>query len=156
MIEVVGVTVRKGKGYIPVHAQIEGGPYFMVEPVFVANLTVDDLVAALEKAIAFGHPQIPPPTQEEMKQRTDPMLAAAGVKSWYQLAKGGADYSIFWSEDRIVLYMSRLDRKGRFESDPNKTKNFGLDTPLQAIVETILADIKTRPELDWATTAAIS
>lgn len=45
------------------------------------------------------------------------MLAAAGVKSWYRLAKGGADYSIFWEEDRIVLYMSRLDKKGRFEVD---------------------------------------
>lgn len=71
MIQVAGVTVRKGKGYIPVHAKSEGGLYYLVEPVFVVDLTVDDLVAALEKAIAFGHPQIPPPTQEEMDRRKD-------------------------------------------------------------------------------------
>ena len=156
MIECADVIIRKGKGYIPVNAVIESGLYFMVEPVFVADLTVDDLVAALEKAIAFGHPQIPPPTQEEMDRRKDPMLSAAGVKSWYQLAKGGVSYSIFWEEKQIVLYMSRLDKKGRFEEDSHKTKTFGLDTPLQAIVEAILADVKTRPELELKAPAAIS
>lgn len=51
--------------------------------------------------------------------------------------------------------MSRLDKKGSFEEDPNKTKTFGLDVPLEAIVEAILADMKTRPELELATLARV-
>jgi len=43
MIEVAGVIVRKGKAYIPVHAKSEGGPYYLIEPVFTVDLTAVSL-----------------------------------------------------------------------------------------------------------------
>jgi len=155
MIEVAGVIVRKGKAYIPVHAKSEGGPYYLIEPVFTVDLTVDDLLAALSNAIAAGHPQIPPPTKEDMKKCQDPILRASGTKSWKQLAKNGASYNIFWSENQTILYMSRLDNQGRFEPDPNKTKTFPKDTEMRVIVEAILADANTRPELELPAPVAV-
>jgi len=126
---------------------MEGGGYLAIEPVFTADLTVDSLTAAFEQVIAAGHPQIPTPTKEEMQRRKDPILKAAGVSSWKRLAQGGASYTIEWKEDTITLYISRLDRKGRFEVDPAKTRTFAQDTSLRTIVEAILEDVRSRPEL---------
>jgi len=139
--------VRRGKAYLAVLAKVEGGPYLMVEPVFTADLTVDSLTAAFEQVIVAGHPQIPSLTEEEMQKRKDPILRATGVSSWKRLAENGSSYSIEWGEDTIVLYISRLDRKGRFEVDPAKTRTFARDTPLPTIVEAILEDVRSRPEL---------
>lgn len=147
MIKVAVAIVRRGKAYLAVLAKIEGGPYLMVEPVFTADLTVHSLTAAFEQVIAAGHPQIPSPTKEEMQRRKGPILKAAGVSSWKKLAKNGASYSIEWREDTIILYISRLDRKGRFEVDPAKTRTFPKQTRLRTIVETILEDVRSRPEL---------
>jgi len=149
MVKIAGVVVRRGKAYLPVKAQIESGLYLDIEPVFTANLTVEELTASFEKIVAIGHPQIPKPTKEEMQKRKDPVLKAAGVRSWKELAQDGASYAIEWSDDVITLYVSRLDRKGRFEVDPAKTRVFPKDTHLRAIVEAILEDVHSRPEL-WA------
>ena len=147
MIRVAGAIVRRGKAYLAVDAHMEGGGYLAIEPVFAADLTIDSLTAAFEQVIAIGNPQIPTPTKEEMQKRGDPILKAAGVRSWKELAKGGASYTIEWKEDTITLYISRLDRKGRFEVDPAKTRTFPKETPLRTIVEAILEDIRSRPEL---------
>jgi hypothetical protein len=118
----VGLIIYKNKAYVPVEAQTEAGFYFAVEPVFTT------------------------PTLEEMKKK-DVILSITGAKSWKALAKNGASYPISWSKDGITLYMSRLDKKGRFETDPNKTRVFSRETPLQTIVEAILEDVQSRPEL---------
>ena len=127
----------------------------IIEPVYTVDSTVDKVLAALEKAIATGHPQIPPPTKEDMEKWQDPILAASGTKSWKQLAKNSASYNIFWAENQIFLYLSRLDKQGRFEPDPKKTKIFPKNTPLRVIVEVILADVNTRPELEISQPVAI-
>jgi hypothetical protein len=147
VVDIASIVIRQSKGYLPTLGQIEGGPYMAIEPVYTVNLTVDELTDAFEKVIAAGHPQIPEPTKEEMQRRKDPILKAAGVKSWKALAKCGATYSIEWGEDFITLYISRLDRKGRFEVDPTKTRTFSKGTPLRTIVEAILEDAHSRPEL---------
>jgi len=147
MIQGAWVVVRKGKGYIPIQGQIEAGPYLGIESVYTVNLNVEDIVQAFEQVIAAGHPQIPTPTKEEMQRRKDPILKAAGASSWKTLAKNGASYTIEWQEEAITLYISRLDRKGRFEVDPAKTRTFPKGTPLRAIVEAILEDVRSRPEL---------
>lgn len=148
MAQIAGVIIRNNKAYLCVDAQTEAGFYFGIEPVFISNLNVEEFTTAFQKVIAFGHPKIPTPTVEEMKKRRDPILAAAGVKSWKALAQNGASYTISWRENSITLYMSRLDKKGRFETDPGKTRTFSKETPLQTIVEVILADAQSRPELN--------
>jgi hypothetical protein len=126
---------------------MEGGPYVLIEPIYVVNLAPQEIVEALKKAINTGHPAFPSLTREGWQKRKDPVLKAAGVKSWKELARDGASYTLEWSEDTIRLYVSRLDQRGRFETDPAKTRTFPKRTPLETIVEAVLDDIRSRPEL---------
>lgn len=126
---------------------MEGGPYVLVEPIYVVNLGVQEIAEALEKVINTGHPTFPSLTREEWQKRKDPVLKAAGVKSWKALARNGASYTLEWSQDTITLYVSRLDRQGRFETDPAKTRTFPKQTSLETIIEAILDDVRSRPEL---------
>jgi hypothetical protein len=83
-----------------------------------------------------------------MRKRPGLIPSAAGVSSWKKLAQGGASYSIQWRKDStITLFISRLDKKGRFEWDPARTRTFAGDTPLRTVVEAILEDVRSRPEL---------
>ena len=147
MVVGVDVIVRRGKGYIPTQGQTEAGFYVSIEPVYIVDLDVKGLMHAFERVIAVGHPKVPTPTQQEWRTRADPVLKAAGVRIWYELAKDGASYTISWEENAIALYISRLDRKGRFVVDPAKTRVFSGDTPLRILVEAILDDTRSRPEL---------
>ena len=147
MISHANLLVRRGKGYLPTQALIVGGPYVLVEPVHVAKLDVEDIMQALTQVIALGHPRFPNFTKEEWQKRKDPVLQAAGVRSWKELAKGGASYAIEWHEEGITLYMSRLDPKDRFETDPAKTRTLPKNVPLELIVEAVLDDVRSRPEL---------
>jgi len=118
-----------------------------LEPVYIADLNIESLSLAVKKVLAAGHPYLPNPTREEMRRRKDPVLAATKARSWKELAKAGASYSIAWTDKEIQVSMSRRDKKGRWEWDPEKMRSFPLDTPLQEIVAVILEDIQSRPEV---------
>lgn len=148
---VVGIYVWRGKAYLPVKARIESGFFMDIEPVYTAGLDAEELLSAVEKVLAAGHPCLPDPTREEMRQRKSPVLAATGARSWKELARTGASYSIDWTEQEIQVYMSRLDKQGRWEWDPAKTRIFPPDTPLPDIIAVILEDMRSRPEL-WQET----
>jgi hypothetical protein len=148
MIAVVNVIVRKGKAYTCVAAQTEAGFYVDSEPVFVVDLDTDEVLAALERVIALGHPSVPTPTVEEMGKRPGLVPSAAGVSNWKKLAQGGTSCSIQWRKDgTITLFISRLDKKGRFEWDPARTRTFAGDTPLLTVVEVMLEDVRSRHEV---------
>lgn len=147
MVVGAGVIVRNGRGYVPTQGQFEDGPYVDIAPVHEVKLCVADIVQALEIVIAAGHPRVPAPTQEEWRKRRDPVLEAAGVRSWKELAKGGATYTIYWQGETVALFASRLDRRGRFEVDPAKTLTFPKDALLSTIAEAILDDVRSRPDL---------
>ena len=80
-----------------------------------------------------------------MQQRKDPVLTTTGARSWKELAKTGAAYTIDWTDKEIRVDMSRLDKKGRWEYDPEKTCTFPPDTPLDQIIAIIMEDIRSRP-----------
>jgi hypothetical protein len=144
---VVVVYVWRGKAYLPVQAQLESGPFMGIEPMFTAGLNTEELLSAVEKVLAAGHPRLPDLTREEMRQRKDPVLAATKVRSWKELARTGASYTIGWTDKEIRVDMSRLDKKGKWEFDPEKMRIFPPNTPLQDIIAVILEDIRSRPEL---------
>ena len=145
--QLVGISVWRGKAYLPVEARIESGMWMDVEPVYTAGLNAEELLSAIEKVLAAGHPRLPDPTREEMRQRKDPVLRAARGRSWKELARTGASYTVGWTDKEIQVTMSRLDKKGRWEYDPDKMHTFPVDTPLQDIVDVILEDIQSRPEV---------
>ncbi len=148
-VETATIIVRQGKAYLSVTAQTEAGVFMGTEPVYIAPLTLEALVAALEKVIAAGHPRIPHPTPEEWRRLKDPVLQAAGVKSWRAFTQHSAvyNYTIDWSEQAVTVYIMQLDHLGRAEYASAKKMNFPKETPLRTIVEAILEDVHSRPEL---------
>lgn len=149
MITAAAVIVHRGKAYIPTEAVFEegGGTLLSVDPVYSAALTVDDLTRVLEQVAAAGHPVIAEPKMLGYPPSHDPVLRSAGVRSWPQLARAGASYGIWWRNDGIGLYISRTDKRGRFETDEARTREFPPGTPIRTIVEAILEDVHMRPEL---------
>lgn len=143
----VGIYIWRGKAYLPVQARLESGAWVDTEPVFIAELTVDALTLAVERVIAAGHRSLPDPTREEWEQRKDPVLAATTARSWKELARNGASYTISQEDDEIRVDMSFTDKKGRWQNDPEKVRVFQKEIPLNTIVKVILEDIKSRPEI---------
>jgi hypothetical protein len=56
-------------------------------------------------------------------------------------------YTIGWTEHEIRIDMSRLDKKGRWEFDPEKVRKLSPTTQLSEVVKIILDDIRLRPEI---------
>lgn len=145
---IADVIIRKGKAYLPTSAEVEGvGAYLLVEPVYVVEPTLDELTEALERVFAAGNPKLPASAWEEPWAGPDPLLKAAGVRSWKALARGGASYTIEWRNDETVLYLPMFDEKGRFASGVGETLRFSPNTDIRTIAEAILEDARSRPEL---------
>jgi hypothetical protein len=140
----VNIIIWKGKAYLPNFSEYKSGIIVQIPPVYVANLDVDELQAAIEKILSTERIVLPDPTLEEWKNRRDPILDATKAKSWKELAKRGASYGLVWTEQGIRLDVSRLDKKGRWESDPNKEKTFYPGFPLNDILRIIIEDINTK------------
>lgn len=148
----VVIVVWNNRAYLPTLAIFESGIYVNTEPVYVVDLTIEDLTKAIQAVKDAGHEILPSPkTREEFLARKSPMLTATGARSWKKLTKKGINYSIDWTENQIRIDMSRLDKKGRWENDPNKVRIFPPDTLITEIIETILEDIKTRPKFSEKT-----
>ncbi len=141
---VVAIVVWRGKAYLPNQVRYESGIRADAEPVFAANLTVEDLVSAAERVLAAGEPSLPDPTREQWQNRKDPVLKATNARSWKELARSGALYVIGLADNGIRLDISRLDKKGRWEFDPEKVHTFSPRTPLPDIMAIIVEDIRSR------------
>jgi hypothetical protein len=148
-VQTAMIFVRQGKAYLPVMALTEHGVLIGIEPVHTADLTLEALLIALEKVSSAGHPRIPHPTREEWRylSRRDPILRAAGVKSWRAFSQYSVVYTIGWTEQAVVIYISHLDHLGRTDYASAKKLTFPRDAPFRTIVEAILKDIRSRPEL---------
>lgn len=148
MFKTAEITVRKNKAYLATWGQIENnGPLIAIEPVHIVNLSKDEVIQAVQTVLDFGHPQLPERSQEDVKQHQKKILKAYKVKSWKGLYKQAASYSIVWAEDKIDLYIAHPDKKGQMSSQPTDQKSFAFNKPLEEIVDVILEDIATVPEL---------
>jgi hypothetical protein len=146
--QVVGIYIWKGKAYLPSQAQFESGIFVDVNPVHIVNIDKLELISAIKNVKDSETRIIPDPrSQEEFQDRNDPILESTGAKNWMELARYGANYDISWVDNEVRINISRIDRKGRWEFDPNKVQVLKPNTPLEKIVDIILVDINTRPEL---------
>lgn len=146
-MKVVSIYVWHGKAYMPVKAQFESGIFVGIEPVYTANLNAEELLTAVKTVLSAGHPRLPTPTRAEMQQRKDSVLATTKARSWKELARTGAVYTITWTDKEVCVDMSRLDKKGRWEYDLEKMRIFPSNTPLHEIITVIFEDIQSRPEV---------
>lgn len=144
----VGIYIYQGKAYLPAHAQFESGIFVDIEPVYVSEIEKNALAEAIQSVRDAGIDQIPnPKSHDEFRNRKDPILSITGARSWKQLEKTGVSYSITWTKKEVRIDMSKLDKKGRWVFDLAKVTLLPPDSPLENIVEIIIDDIKTRPEV---------
>ena len=143
----VTICIWHGKAYLPHHGQFPSGIFAFIEPVCAAELTLSSLVSAAEAVMMSEIVSLPEVTAEEWRKRSDPLLKATKARSWKELARSGASYSINWIEHQTYVDMSYRDKQGRWQNDPAKVRIFPPDTPLADIIAVILADIRTRPEV---------
>jgi hypothetical protein len=144
---VVGIYVYEDKAYLPTIARIRTGGWFDTEPVFICDLDVKKIASTIEGLVARGHIVVEPTDPEMGNLRQGAVLRATKTHSWKELANKGVSYNIDFLHDQIRIDMSRLDKKGRWEFDPNKVQVLPHDTSLEVIVDLILRDVRIRPEL---------
>lgn len=147
-LQIVVIYVWRGRAYLPTQGQFTSGIFVNIDPVYVVNLNKKDITEAIKAVKDSGYIRLPSPkTREEFRALRDTVIVATGARSWKQLARTGAAYTVGWTGMETRIDMSRLDKKGRWENDPNKVRILPPDTPLEEIVEIILEDIKTRSEV---------
>jgi hypothetical protein len=146
------IIAMKGKAYLATKGLTEAGYYHDIDPVYVTNLCLDELVKAVEHLFLTGNPRIPTPSLHDLDYRSkknDPMLRATNTKSWKELAINAMWYTIALRKDKYFLYIQEPDNKykGYFKVDPVKTYSFPPETKLQDIVKIVLDDISSRAGL---------
>jgi hypothetical protein len=141
----VSIVVWQGKAYIPVSTQLELGGWLDQDPVYKTDLNMESMRSAIENVLQAQDSDLSSAVDEERKKKKDPILRATKAKSWYELAKTGASYSIDWLEDMIRVDMTYPGAKHKFQFDPDKTQEFSTNTKLTNILAVILEDIKSRP-----------
>lgn len=146
-IRMVGIIVLHGKAYIPSLAETPSGLLLQVGPVLVVDFEEGELADAIERTSLSHRPITPDLTREEWKKRKDPVLTATKVKSWKELAEKGASFGLEWTSKGIRLDIPRLDRKGRWEIDPNAVTMFPSNTAIKEIVKIIIENFNSRPGL---------
>lgn len=144
MRKAITLYVWHSWAYLPIQGRVEKGAWTNLDPVQVVQLKEDDLVRAMQEVLASGHPLVTEKEWEIIKQKSDPLLKATKARSWKQLAKEGAAYSIAILPDQVILYMTMVNRQGKWEFDPAKTITFPPDTDLSVLAQTILDDVRSR------------
>jgi hypothetical protein len=138
-----GIIIYKGKAYLETKANTDQGMTILIDPVYVVERSVDEIETILKEMIKAGNPVVPHPKDlNKIKQVT---LIATKTKSWKELAKRAAAYSIVFRTDDIMLSMSRPNSK--FEWDSTRGRIFPIDTDLKIIIQAILDDARSRPEV---------
>lgn len=138
------VIICNDKAFISVEGKTDSGLYVDMEPVFVSNVSIEEIKSNLAKVQAFGHPRVQILSSEDRNMAAKVMLKATGAKSWKELGRTGFCYTFSGNESYIFLQISRLDKKGRWEYDPEKEHTFPLDTPLDEVIQIIIDDYHSR------------
>jgi len=134
----------QGKFYIPSRVESESGVIIDAEPVYVIGVDMGEMEKVIENVLHTPRPRVPDLSRDEWKKRKDPVLIATGAKSWKELARKGSAYNIGWSDKQKRLDISRVDKQGKWEFDPEKVRVFSVSTPLETILKIILDDIHSK------------
>jgi hypothetical protein len=144
-IRIVSINIWDGKAYIPSSARYDNnGPFTDIEPVYVVNPGMADLLPIILTILSKKPAILPEPTKNEVNERRDLIPKVTGARSWKRLGQQGISYIIELTDKGFLVEMSRLDKKGRWEFDPDKRKTFPPGTDLSILVQAILDDLKTR------------
>lgn len=148
MITAATIIIHKERALIPTLALTEAGFGLLVEPVHTVDFSVSDIVSVLKNLMVGGTKVVPTPSRGQLGEKRSPVLRAAGVRSWKQLAREGLCYGIEWDSNGIRVVPSRKDRQGRWVDDRNRAIEFPPLVSLDTVVEALLVDARGRLGLE--------
>lgn len=143
-IQIANIVIWDAKAFVPSQGKYPNGIFTNIEPIYVVPVTQDDILSTVQ-AVLSAHPTLlPDPTKDELKTRQGLLPQITGARSWKRLGQRGISYVIELSEKSILLEMSRVDREGRWEFDPNKRRHFPPNAGLSDVTRCLLNDLETR------------
>lgn len=145
-IRIAAITIWNGKAFVASEGRYRNGIFTNIEPVRAVNPTLNELVPVVQAVLSTEPTLLPDPTPEEIRTRQDLLPRVTGARTWRRLGQKGLSYVIEQSPKGILLEMSRLDAKGRWEFDPDKRRNFAPGTDLMTVIQAVLNDLETRPQ----------
>lgn len=119
----VNVYLRDGKYFVSViHGSGGGDPCIDAGPVAVVEQTAgaSELGAVVLSQLNLSRKDLPWPT--DWKKVTEPLLSAAGVKTWATFAKRAANARVDRKEKMVVVNGSKRDEKNAFVFEPTKLR----------------------------------
>lgn len=138
------IIIKNDKVFIPVLGKTKSGLYIDNEPVFICDVDKGQILENIKNVYDIGHPLLQILNSSDRKEHEKVMLKATGARSWKELGRTGICYTLGWGNQLVVTF-SRLDKRGRWEYDPNKTKKLALDTSIEEVIQLILDDYYSRP-----------
>jgi hypothetical protein len=136
-MQYVSVYWRDGRYFATViHGSGGGDPCIESGPVFVIE---DDaaLGAQILAALDLSRKDLPWP--KDWKKVTEPLLSAAGVKSWPTFARRATNIRVDREGTRISVRPSKRDEKGAFHDLPAQVQE--LDSPSTAAIGALAASL---------------
>jgi len=139
--------VRKRKVIIPTVVQAADGFYMDSQPVEIIDLrNLEGLKQSLLTALKQGNPQVPTP--ETTSQPGSPVLEAVGIRRWEAFEKGSALYTVHCSTQAVTVYATGRGDDGMWTQGHDRQQLFNASTPLTIVVEALIADMLSRPDLN--------
>jgi len=141
MMQSVSVYLRDGKYYVvTIHGSGGGDPCIASGPV--RELPADAGAAALGAAVTAGLDASTSnlPWPKDFKKVTEPLLNAAGVKSWATFAKKAENLRVNREGATLRILPSTRSEKGSFDSAPERDRTLSQAAP-EIIGEAVAAEL---------------
>jgi hypothetical protein len=140
------IVANDGRAFIPSNARYKNGLRTNIEPVYIAQPNMIELLPIVRKILQTPPTILPDPTQEEVKIRRDLLPRIIGTRNWKSLSQTSMAFLIESSDKGYLLQITRLDSKGRWEFDPSRQRSFQPSTDLRIVVQAILDNLSIQPK----------
>jgi hypothetical protein len=132
------IYLKKGMAYLPTTVNQGTALYMTVEPVTVVPVAdTEALRRAMRSTIPKENPVVPPSVDDARKPPV--LLKYTGDKSWSAFMRGTSPWSIYEKGGKYQIEGYRIDRKGYWEEDPNNVIAFPTGTPLDDVIDRMIA-----------------
>jgi len=143
-IRIAQIIIWDGRAFVPSKGRYRNGIFTSMEPVHVVSSTQAELVPIVRSVLSTEPTPLPDPTPEEVKAQQELLPRITGARSWKRLCQKGISYVIELSAKGVRLEISRLDKKGRWEFDPDKRRQFPPGTDTAVVIQAVLDDLAAR------------
>lgn len=129
--------LKKGMVYLPTTIRQESS-YLDIEPVTVVPVAdTEALRRAMRDGILRQNRYVPPSVDKAPKPPV--LLKHTGDKSWSAFQRNASLWSIYEENGKHQIEGYRTDRKGYWEQDPDNVIKFPPGTPLDDVIDRMIA-----------------